>query len=121
MDDGVVEGSAAWSTSLWHSECKDCRAERDASLSQQRSARTKPHSADGGRFEYSGRWASRKLDRGETRSDRCERHRQAHAEAIRALAVPYVDLQVIGEVPDPQIQLGHLGAWERFRSSTERG
>lgn len=110
MDDGLVEGSGGWSTSLWHSECKDCRAEHDANLRQQeRSGGTARRVSDAEQFEYSGRWANRKLDRGETRSDRCERHRRAHAEAIQALAVPYVDLQVIGEVPDPQNPTGPLG------------
>jgi HrpA-like RNA helicase len=49
------------------------------------------------------------LDRGNTRSDRCERHRKAHKKAIQAIAVPYVALQVIGEVLDPKHPTGPLG------------
>jgi HrpA-like RNA helicase len=50
------------------------------------------------------------LQRGNSRSDRCERHRKAHRLAIQALAVPYIDLAVIGEVPDPDHPAGPLGS-----------
>jgi HrpA-like RNA helicase len=60
-------------------------------------------------FEYSSEWAKRMLERGNSRSDRCERHRKAHRIAIQALAVPYSSLSVIGEVLDPQRPSGPLG------------
>ncbi len=106
MDDSVTGEPGEWATSLWQSECKDCRAERDAAR-RHRDANNTAGAAK--QFEYSSRWANRKLDRGESRSDRCERCRRAHTEAIQALAVPYVDLRVIGEVPDPARPTGPLG------------
>lgn len=110
MDDSLIEGQGKWSTSLWTSECKDCRAEREAKHRlQQPSGRAADRSTRPKKFEYSSRWASRKLDRGESRSDRCERHRREHTKAIQALAVPYVDLRVIGEVPNPDKPTGPLG------------
>lgn len=104
MDDGVTEGMARGfaTTLVWESGCKDCQAERRAA----REGRTPSKST---KFEYSGSWAARKLDRGQSRSDRCERHRQEHARVIQALAVPYVDLKVIGEVADPKNPTGPLG------------
>jgi HrpA-like RNA helicase len=61
-------------------------------------------------FDYSSEWSQRMLQRGNSRSDRCERHRKAHRLAIQALAVPYIDLAVIGEVPDPDHPAGPLGS-----------
>lgn len=99
MDD-EVEGLSrgASSTLVWESHCKDCQAERRGR-----------RSATSTQFQYSGNWAARKVERGQSRSDRCERHRQRHAQAIKALAVPYIDLKVIGEVPDPRRPTGPLG------------
>lgn len=88
-------------TAVWRAACKDCRTERpDAGAGPE---------PDSGAFEYSSTWAERTVDRGNTRSDRCERHRSEHRELIRALAVPYVDLRVIGQVPDPEHPTGPLG------------
>jgi len=104
------------STTLWEATCKDCRGESLASTSASR----QPDKARGvkasqvqrakePKFEYSSEWAERMLDRGNTRSDRCERHRKAHRVAIQALAVPYISLSVIGEVLNPQRPSGPLG------------
>lgn len=101
-------GSA--STSLWSAECKDCRAERAVQTSKPPKGKVAAKGGDANTsFEYAGSWARRKLDRGEARSDRCERHRRAHVSAISAFAVPYVDLLVIGEVADPTNPSGPLG------------
>ena len=100
---------------LWQAGCKDCQAERRAaaSLSARSSSNTSKrpagNNAGSTTFEYSAEWVDRMLDRGNTRSDRCERHRQAHRKAIQAIAVPYVSLQVIGEVLDPNQPSGPLG------------
>jgi HrpA-like RNA helicase len=66
---------------------------------------------DGSRvdFEYSEAWAIRMLDRGGSRTDRCLRHRQIHRQAIQGLAVPYIDVQTISEIPVPLNPGGPLG------------
>ena len=117
MDDGLNPGAPRGEarTSLWTAECKDCRAEQAAQAGARprgRDGKTGGKGDGGGpatSFEYSGGWARRKLDRGESRSDRCERHRRSHASAINAFAVPYVDLRVIAEVADPTHPSGPLG------------
>jgi HrpA-like RNA helicase/predicted RNA-binding protein with RPS1 domain len=48
-------------------------------------------------FVYNERAAEVKLERGQTRSDRCKRHRARHRINIQGMAVPYIDLQTIGE------------------------
>lgn len=111
MGDGVnpapARGTAT--STIWSADCKDCRAERAAAAARQQ------HGGKGGKpkgrvvFEYSGGWARRKLERGESRSDRCERHRRDHATKIRPFAVPYVDLKVIGQVADTHHPTGPLG------------
>lgn len=123
MDEGVEaprRGSA--STALWSSECKDCRAERRVAESTPK-RRGRPGRVGGASFDYSAGWASRTLERGQSRSDRCERHRRIHAMAVRAIAVPYVDLEVIGEVADagnPSGPLGGLGPLPVLHTRTER-
>ena len=104
---GLVDGG------LWQAGCKDCQAERRVAEARAEHART-PKRADrtpdsSTQFAYSGAWADRMLERGNSRSDRCERHRIAHKKAIQAIAVPYVSLQVIGEVLDPKYPTGPLG------------
>lgn len=98
---------------LWQAGCKDCQAERRAAASRARrdgrQGRATRSDTSPTSFEYSAEWVDRMLDRGNTRSDRCERHRQAHRKAIQAIAVPYVSLQVIGEVLDPNHPTGPLG------------
>lgn len=84
------------STSVWSATCKDCRKERQ-------------DATDPPTFEYSSEWSARVLERGGTRTDRCPRHRRAHREAIRAVAVAYVDLAAIGRVADESDPSGPLG------------
>lgn len=102
---GEPPSRAISSISYWQAECKDCAAERrmKAGATQQAHGGAVPA------FEYSAAWADREFEIGHTRSDRCERHRRLHREAIRALAVPYVDLEVIGEVRDRNNPTGPLG------------
>ena len=117
MENGVTDSPrrAVSAGSLWQAGCKDCQAERRAAASRatnsscNTSKRPAGSNASSSSFEYSAEWADRMLDRGNTRSDRCERHRQAHRKAIQAIAVPYVSLQVIGEVLDPNHPSGPLG------------
>lgn len=122
MDEGVEaprRGSA--STALWSSECKDCRAESRAAESAPK-RRGHPGREGATSFDYSAGWASQTLERGQSRSDRCERHRRIHAMAVRAIAVPYVDLEVIGEVADvgnPSGPLGGLGPLPVLHRRTE--
>ena len=109
MSDDEMRGRAT--TGYWGAECKDCAAERRLrTVSDNRKRRKVARTArsDSG-FEYSGSWADRAFELGQTRSDRCELHRRAHREAIRALSVPYVDLHVIGQVRDRQNPTGPLG------------
>jgi HrpA-like RNA helicase len=111
VGDGMIgeaqRGSAG--TSLWSADCKDCRAERAAQVRPDAKMKSRAARGQGASFEYSGSWARRKLDRGESRSDRCERHRRSHASAIGAFAVPYLDLKVIAQVADPEHPTGPLG------------
>ena len=111
MGDGVTPSRGRTRTSTWSSDCKDCRAEQRAQQAggRSRSATAGKPAADLS-FEYSSNWAERALERGNSRSDRCERHRKIHSRTIRALSVPYVDLRVIGEVTDPENPRGPLGA-----------
>ncbi len=113
MTDSPRRGVSAGA--LWQAGCKDCQAERRAAVSRaargtgNTSKRPDRSNAGSTTFEYSAEWVDRMLDRGNSRSDRCERHRQAHRKAIQAIAVPYVSLQVIGEVLDPNHPSGPLG------------
>lgn len=114
MGDDIAPSRGISISSIWESGCKDCRAERDATQSARNgkgSKRAHPMGGDAasGRFQYSSTWAKRTLERGNSRSDRCERHRRMHAQTIKAYAVPYIDLTVIGEVPDASSPTGPLG------------
>lgn len=118
MGDEVTESNQRGTaiTSVWQAACKDCHAERSDFMRQKQSGKAsgsrkdkKCCIGDDTSFEYSSDWACRMLNRGNTRSDRCERHRRAHKQAIQALAVPYIDLQTIGEVEDPRNPSGPLG------------
>lgn len=60
-------------------------------------------------FVYNEKAALEKLERGQTRSDRCHRHRARHRVNIQGMAVPYIDLQTIGTVLDPGEPTGPLG------------
>ena len=75
--------------------CKDC-------LREERSGQNGAIGADlpedfDRNFRYNEQAAQVKLERGQTRSDRCKRHRGAHRVNIQGMAVPYIDLQTIGE------------------------
>jgi HrpA-like RNA helicase/predicted RNA-binding protein with RPS1 domain len=63
-------------------------------------------------FTYPDTWIEGVLERGGTRSDRCPACRQQHARDVNSMAVPYIDLDVIGVVAnreEPTGQLGGLG------------
>ncbi len=112
MDDELANPSRGSSrTSVWESECKDCRTElRYSSGAGERRDRAAERSVSPEpTFQYSGNSAQRLIERGNTRSDRCERHRRIHAQAVRALAVPYIDLRVIGEISNTKKPTGPLG------------
>lgn len=97
---------------LWQAGCKDCQAEQrtaEARAEHARAPKRANRTPGSTQFAYSDAWADRMLERGNSRSDRCERHRIAHKKAIQAIAVPYVSLQVIGEVLDPKHPTGPLG------------
>ena len=106
-------------TSVWTAKCKDCEAEerngrRSLPAKGERRLKglggKKERSGDTSTsFEYSDDWTHRLLQRGNSRSDRCERHRRAHRAAIQALSVAYIDLQTIGTVSDPNNPTGPLG------------
>jgi HrpA-like RNA helicase len=91
-------------TAAWNAHCKDCRAEARAAHQSKKSS---DHIDS--QFTYSDNWATRTLERGGTRSDRCERHRRAHREAIRAIAVAYIDLETIGEAAGRNSRNGPTG------------
>jgi len=130
MDDDVTELAdslggeappAVWeaTTAVWQAGCKDCEAERAMPVQAKSRTGRPPRGKQASHkmdvtFEYSGGWAQRKLDRGQSRSDRCKRHQRAHQQSIQALAVPYIDLRVIGEVPRGQNPTGPLGGLGRL-------
>ncbi|MGO8967058.1 MAG: KH domain-containing protein [Mycobacterium sp.] len=111
-----VQARGAATTGIWQARCKDCEAERAAfaQTRQRKASRGGPQATRNGGdgvpgFEYSSSSAQKTLDRGNSRSDRCERHRRSHRQAIQALAVAYIDLRVIGEVANPRNPSGPLG------------
>lgn len=80
-------------------ECKDCRREVAAGLRE-----------EGAQFfTYPEAWAAGQLERGDSRSDRCREHRQAHQHHIAGVAVAYIDLTTVGEVTDRDNPTGPLG------------
>ena len=90
-----------------HAICKDClREERAAALGK--SVADLPDDFDKA-FVYSEGAARTKLNRGQTRSDRCQRHRARHRINIQGMAVPYIDLQTIGTVLNPSDPSGPFG------------
>ena len=106
-DRGVV------SSGLWQAGCKDCQTERLAEQVRHHqgtsSRKNSSAGSSGTKFEYSNAWVARMLERGNSRSDRCERHRKSHRQAIQALSVPYISLRVVGEVLDTKQPTGPLG------------
>lgn len=121
MGDDLSEGNTRGiaTTSVWTAKCKDCEAEtrirrhsntaKDERHRHGRDSRKEPSANNPTSFEYSDDWTHRLLERGNSRSDRCERHRRAHRAAIQALSVAYIDLQTISAVADPQNPTGPLG------------
>lgn len=102
---GRPRGTSA--STNWQAACKDC-ARREAA----RVGAIGGHAVDivdRPSFEYSAQWSDRVLERGGSRSDRCADCRRAHRDAVRAIAVAYVDLAAIGEVADRQNPTGPLG------------
>jgi HrpA-like RNA helicase len=87
--------------------CKDClREERAAQLGLSVEALAEDFDKD---FAYNERAMQVKLNRGETRSDRCKRHRARHRVNIQGMAVPYIDLQTIGEAIGAHDEAGPTG------------
>ena len=58
---------------------------------------------------YNENWARNLVERGGSRSDRCQDHRLKHRTNIQGMAVAYIDLQTVGEVRDRQNPTGPLG------------
>jgi predicted RNA-binding protein with RPS1 domain len=77
----------------WDARCKDCqrRGEEDD------------------RFAYPDSWSTYVGERGGTRSDRCPVCRKQHTRDAGSMAVPYIDLDVIGRVADTTAPTGPLG------------
>ncbi|WP_405528053.1 helicase-related protein [Streptomyces canus] len=90
--------------------CKDClREERAQQLGL---VGDEPSDDFDKEFVYNEQAAQAKLNRGQTRSDRCKRHRARHRVNIQGMAVPYIDLQTIGEAigaRDPNGPTGPFG------------
>ncbi|MAY97888.1 MAG: hypothetical protein CMH84_15345 [Nocardioides sp.] len=87
--------------------CKDClREERAAQLGK--SVNELPEDFEK-EFVYNERSAQVKLDRGQTRSDRCKRHRARHRVNIQGMAVPYIDLKTVGEAVGAHDEQGPTG------------
>ncbi len=86
--------------------CKDCaRAGRD------------------GGFEYPSSWLESIAVRGGTRSNRCPACRRQHTTDVRSMAVPYLELDVIGLVADrmnPTGPLGGLGPLPEMHREVDR-
>jgi HrpA-like RNA helicase/uncharacterized protein YndB with AHSA1/START domain len=93
--------------------CKDCVREERARLSAGGAGTDPGDSGDSGdpgtEFVYNESAAVAKLNRGQTRSDRCPRHRARHRVNIQGMAVPFIDLQTIGTVLHPDNPTGPLG------------
>jgi HrpA-like RNA helicase/predicted RNA-binding protein with RPS1 domain len=62
-----------------------------------------------GQFSYSEHSADGILDRGGSRSDRCPEHRRRQRTNTAGIAVPYVELQTIGEAPGARKPEGPTG------------
>jgi HrpA-like RNA helicase len=87
--------------------CKDClREERAAQLGLSVEALAEDFDKE---FAYNERAMQVKLKRGETRSDRCKRHRARHRVNIQGMAVPFIDLQTIGEAIGAHDENGPTG------------
>ena len=108
-DDGTASRGVS-QTRMRRAVCKDCLREERARLAAG-GARPDPAGSDdpGMEFVYNEGAAEAKLTRGQTRSDRCPRHRARHRVNIQGMAVPFIDLQTIGTVLHPDNPTGPLG------------
>jgi len=96
--------------------CKDCQREIDtleralanASPKDAKKLRSQLETKTAS-FTYPENDATRKLDRGGSRSDRCPEHRREHGKHTEGMAVAYVDLATVGEVKDRESPTGPLG------------
>lgn len=77
---------------VWETLCKDC-ARKGGSPE----------------FSYPDSWIQDIQSRGGSRSNRCPACRQTHSRDAASMAVPYLDLDVIARVADPQWPTGPLG------------
>lgn len=98
-------------TATWGATCKDCRSARAAFERSGGTAATREHSIKKSRetFDYPDEWASRALERGGSRSDRCPECRKRHSEKIRAFPVAYIDIAAIGEAEGADRENGPSG------------
>lgn len=102
-------------TARWAATCKDCRTRRALAAGTRAPKGKKGRSLEREAFDYSDEWATRTLERGGSRSDRCPECRRLHSQEIRAFPVAYVDIKAIGQasVTDPKLgptgPLGGLG------------
>ncbi|MFC5007276.1 KH domain-containing protein [Dactylosporangium cerinum] len=87
------------SSQMRSAACKDCLREYRAGL----------RGEDELRFVYNEGAALAKVDRGQSRSDRCPEHRGKHRLNTQGMAVPYIDLETIGEVADRDNPTGPFG------------
>ncbi|MFF5032240.1 helicase-related protein [Nocardia salmonicida] len=102
--------------------CKDCRRELrelETRIGAAREAGESTGELEGElterteRFVYNEQWALGRIDRGESRSDRCEDHRRSHRSNIQGIAVAHIAIRTLGSVrdaADPRGPLGGLGA-----------
>lgn len=77
----------------WDARCKDCQR----------------RGKDDDAFAYPDSWSTYVGERGGTRSDRCPVCRKMHTRDAGSMAVPYIELDVIGRVADPLAPTGPLG------------
>lgn len=101
--------------------CKDCQREVEhleeqlALLEQRGTAKQEIRkvraelTARREKATYNENWARNLVERGGSLSDRCKEHRQKHRINIQGLAVAYIDLQTVGDVPDRENPTGPLG------------
>lgn len=87
----------------WGAVCKDCQKLRKPAI-----------------FAYPDAWIEGVVNRGGSRSDRCPICRKKHARDARSFAAPYVDIDTIGQVADPQSPTGPLGGLGPLPTKHER-
>lgn len=110
---------------VWTGTCKDCLRESSAEREKRLRKLAQSQGDDGQKvdanptFSYPGRWLSRVAERGQTRSDRCAYHRAVHRKDAELLAAPYIDIDTIGLVLNPEEPSGPLGALGPLRSKHE--